>query len=162
VVKNFAPLPQQHNQQVIDKIQLELAKPHFQEIQAEYETVKKRAKRKPEWYRLFGGPSNLRDLANHLDQLGRYMILYPQWSSISHAHDAARFAPGTTITGDFMVRHLRQSRDIPFVVGYAATFMLHATRLVLRKFRPGEEQHLADWYKKEVQERFRELTGANS
>jgi hypothetical protein len=51
---------------------------------------------------------------------------------------------------------LRDPNEIQGVTRNAATLMLGATRLMLKKFRP--EENVADWYKKEIRDRFLAFT----
>ena len=128
-----------------------LAKPQFQPIEAEFERCKKKDGRRPNWYRLFDGPRNLKELARHLKREAEYEILYRHWSTISHAQDLSRFIARTT-EGNLATKGLRDPRQTKEIAPFAASFMLNATRLILGKFRP--EENIAEWYKREVRERF--------
>lgn len=138
-------------QRAIANLQRLLARPQFQPIEAELSKCKRKYKRRPNWYRLFGGPSSLQELARHLNRNAQYEFLYRHWSTISHAHDFSRFLTRTT-EGDSAIRGLRDPSQIKHVTIFTASFILNATPLVLGKFRPGED--IAEWYKREVRERF--------
>lgn len=127
-----------------------LRAPHIQPIEAEY--IKTRPKK---WCQLFGGPSNLRALAEELNYGGRYQILYRQWSTIAHAEDFFTFIE--TRNGTPTIARLRDPRKVAEMAGFAASFLLEATRKILLQLRPGEEASFATWYKQEVQERYRKL-----
>ena len=128
-----------------------LARPQFQPIQVEFERCKKKLKRKPPWYSLFGGPRNIQQLAHNRRQGARYDVLYRQLSMISHAQDVSRFMAGTT-AGEPAFKALRGSEQINEIATFASVSILSATRLALGKFRPGE--NISSWYKAEVREHF--------
>lgn len=115
-------------------------------------TERNRPKRKyPKWFSLFGGPSNLRELARNLKSEGQYLTLYGQWSRVSHAEDYARF-DRRDASADPTVRLIRDSSQMIEIAWFAASFMLRATRLVLGKFRPSES--MAAWYLRDVKPLF--------
>lgn len=140
-------------QKAILNLQTMLAKPHLQLIETEYKKYSR-----PEWYSLFGGPKNLRELAQRLQRGGHYEILYRQWSLTTHAQDFLPFVTRTT-EGKGAIKRLRDPGLIREIAGHTANFILAATRLVLRKLRPGED--LAPWYKRDVQELYRIISGSN-
>jgi hypothetical protein len=127
----------------------------FRPILEEYRQVHDLRQRR-HWYQLFHGPSNLRDLAVRLDQGAQYDVFYRDWSSITHAEDVSRFIAATG-RGDPTARLLRGRVKYAEVGCAAARTMLSTTRLMLAKFRRGEETALAGWYKKEVQGSFQTL-----
>lgn len=138
-------------QKPMRNLQTILAKPHIQPIEAEYDKCKK-----PRWYALFSGPSNLRMLADYLRRGGQYEILYRDWSTTAHAQDFLPFMARTS-KGERTIGRLRHIREFKQVASHASAFVLDATRHVLSKYRPGE--NLATWYKREVQEPYRALGG---
>ena len=140
-------------QEAIDNLRQVLIKPHFKPIEAEYD----KPKRRPHWFQLFGGPSDLHLLAKHLKREAQYEFLYRRWSTVSHANDFSRLM-GVTKTGGHTIRQLRDPDAINEVMSFAPTFMLEATRAMMHKFRPGEAASLSKWYKTEVRLRFRLMT----
>lgn len=119
----------------------------LRDIETEYQ---KQKKGKPNWYSLYGGPNNVRELAIHLNKLGYYDALYSGWSSTMHATDASRFLTRTS-EGKGGFHPLRYPGSLKDYAWLAATFMAMATGLMVQKFRPGED--LSRWYKEEVKER---------
>jgi hypothetical protein len=147
IVRKIVLPPQDQVQAAIANLQHLLARPQFQEIEAEI----KKHRKKSHWYQLFGGPKNLREPASHLNRQAQYHVFYRHWSSIAHAHDLSRFI-NKTPEGKGTYKMLRNPNDIQEVTLNTAIIILNATRLVLGKFRPGE--NLASWYEREVQKRF--------
>jgi hypothetical protein len=52
--------------------------------------LKRMKGRPPAWYSLYGGPSSLAELAEHLGHLDEYDVLYREWSGPIHASDLGR------------------------------------------------------------------------
>lgn len=118
-------------------------------IEQEYQQMLKR-RRDPAWYSLFGGPKNVRELAIHLGQERHYTDLYKYWSTFSHGGDASTgFAKSSK--GGVAFKVLRSPEMILTLAHLAALFLIHATRLMIEKFRPGES--LRSWYLEEVKPR---------
>ncbi len=115
-------------------------------IEAEYQRQKHKS---PNWYSLFNGPHDLCELAIHLDRAELYNLLYRKWSSTMHATDATRYL--ATIKGNPFFCQLRHPGPLTNYAWYAATFMVEATRLMIRAFSPGED--LSRWEKEEVEKR---------
>lgn len=138
-----------------DNMRQLLAKRQYQPAAAEYQARKKKGKgRIPQWFSLFGGPSNLADLALTLGSGAEYEILYRRWSSIAHGVDVARFLTPTD-TGEAGLYPLRNAMDLPQIALFGSAHLLDATQRLIRKFRPGED--LSRWYKREVHARFKRL-----
>jgi len=133
-----------------DNMRQLLAKPQYQAAEAEYQQCKKRMKRVPQWFSLFGGPSSLRDLAVSLRRGAEYEILYRQWSAIAHGHDVGRFFVPSDTGGEASIYSLRNAKELPQIALYSASYMLDATRAIILRFRPGERESLARWYVRDV------------
>ena len=115
-----------------DNLEKFLSKPHLSPVVSEFSKFKRR----PHWYQLFGGPSNLRELARRLERHAQYEILYRYYSTAVHGHDM-RFLQVTEHGGSALF--LRDTAPLAHIAGMAASWMLSATRLMLGKFRPGED-----------------------
>jgi len=139
--------------QAIENLESLLSQPNYQTVESEYQRLKKTNHRKPEWYSLFGGPHNLRELSRHVGRGAQYDILYRYWSQITHAGDLSRFLTRTN-EGSPAFKPIRNLEDIKYVSGYAARQILSTTRKMLGKFRPGEERSFLKWYSQEISERF--------
>ena len=138
--------------QAIENLEGFLTHPHILPIERLFEEH-----RRWKWYQILDSSlCNLRALARHLEREAEYQILYRQWSSVSHGHDLSRFLAKSS-DGDPGFRSLRDPSSIREVAGHAASFILRATRLVLGRFRPGED--LSRWYAAEVRERYILITG---
>jgi hypothetical protein len=144
--------PSSEAQKAIADLKPILSKPHFKDVEKEYSSYKK-ARR---WYSLFGGPSNLRALAEYLKRGAQHAFLYRQWSTASHAQDLLPFLARTE-KGESGIGSIRNPKEMKTVTSFASTFILGATRLIIEKLRPGE--NFSKWYMEEVRERYLVLKG---
>lgn len=140
-----------------DILQRLLNKEHFSPILEWLEHPSHRKIRN--WYSLFDGPATLRDLARRMGRHAQYLVLYRGWSQVSHALDISRFL-NRAGSQDPTVQLIRDPRGIKTVAGFAATFVLTGTRLVLGKFRPGEDY--SAWYRREVMEDYHRIWDRDS
>ena len=146
-IKEF-PLPSRDIvEPAVDNLRQLLARDQFSEIMTEFDA----AGGFPNWFSLFGGPSNLRELARHLHLHAQYDVLYRQWSLATHAQDFSPFLASSP-DGGKGIRGLRDVAPTKEVATFALVFLLNATRLLLDKFHPGEPW--GNWYMREVRERF--------
>ncbi|MFN8589402.1 MAG: DUF5677 domain-containing protein [Candidatus Eisenbacteria bacterium] len=116
---------------------------------SEHEAVKSRLQHEPEWFALNSGPKSIEQLARALELPGLYAVLYRDWSAIVHAADGSRYSASGP-SGVRVIGHLREPEKLPAVTGLCVSFLVDATRLMLQKFRAGEEQMFARWYVDEV------------
>jgi len=107
--------------------------------------------RRPYWFELWEGPSNLRELARHLGERSYYDIMYRYWSRVSHAQDFSRFLTKMP-DGRSGIRGLRDPNAIREVVTFAPSLILSATRQIMARFRPGED--IRAWYLREVRDSY--------
>jgi hypothetical protein len=148
---NLPPMP--NLPQAIQNLQSLLGKPNYQIAEAEYHRLTKTRKGSPRWYSFFDGPRSLEELSRHMGRSAQYEFLYRYWSSITHARDFSRYLTRTS-GGSPAFKPLRNPKDIKQISSIAASLILHATRKVLGKFRPGEARSIAKWYIQEVRDRY--------
>ena len=157
-VSKYMKLPSFPNlSQVIQNLKSLLNNPNYQFADYEYQRIKSIRKRKPNWYSIFGGPSNLRDLAKHLNWGAQYDILYRSWSSIAHADDLSQFITQTK-RGSSAFHPIRNHEELKLFSVIASSFILHATMKMIGKFRSGENASLGRWYVREARKRHLALT----
>ncbi len=134
--------------EAIDRLKSGLAQPGYAEAYGQYQKVSRQ--RPPHWYQLFGGPTNLRELAREVGREGAYEILYGEWSILGHAKDALLRNLVEGKAGGPAVRPIRSPETIPQTVSHAVDFALEATRLMIQRYRPEELTRYAEWYVTEV------------
>lgn len=140
---NFSSIPD--TSEIVKYYDLLLKKPHLSSIESEYLRLKKIKHRKPNWYSLFNGPSNIENLAKHLNRGAQYNILYRQWASVSHAVDLSNylFESNGKVT---IYKPIRNTEDLNPLSSIASSFMLHGIFKFTGRFRPGENKSLGKWY----------------
>ncbi|MGB2963699.1 MAG: DUF5677 domain-containing protein [Anaerolineales bacterium] len=154
VTSSFFPLAsslQKQNQLAIENLDSFLSKDHIKPINDEYKKHKN-----PKWFHLFKGPSTIRDLAVHHKMGGSYEILYRYWSRSAHGQDLLSFI-SRTVDGESAIGKIRNTKDLALAASLASTFLLGATRKLIKKYRPGED--ISRWFKKEIYQ-YRKSIGA--
>lgn len=106
------------------------------------------------WYRLYGGPNDLRELSYRVGRSAFYDFMYRYWSRVSHAHDFGPFIAKDP-KGRGVIRPIRDPQELKEVANFAATIMIAATRKLITKFRPDET--IANWYKRDVRPLYTQL-----
>lgn len=130
-----------------------IRKERNKDAEAEYQGLKQKRRREPEWYQLFGGPSNLRELAQRLNYRARYDFLYRSWSNLAHAGDLSRFIARTR-NGESAINPIRNADELATTACFAAWIMLEAKKLLLARFHPGEEASVKRWYLAEIRGKY--------
>jgi hypothetical protein len=149
-IQDLPTLPQDQVHKAIDNLQKLVRRDQFSDIEKEYRTFEK----PPHWYRLFGGPASIQQLAYKLNRHSQYDYLYRNWSTIAHAHDFSKFI-AVDSAGESGIRGIRDVGPLQEVSMFAAEIILEATRRMLLEFRPGEDY--ARYYEAEVRDKFRQV-----
>ena len=127
---------------------------HFQAVRSEYESLRKK-KDRPNWYELFEGPRNVRELARTVGWGGVYALFYSDWSRAVHGLGASvHIQPGKS--SGIAINALRTPLNFQFRAQLVAVLVLDATRMILDHFRPGER--IGVWYEREVRSPFLALS----
>lgn len=115
-------------------------------IEAEYQRTKKGPSRFPEWFSLYDGPKNRRELAEAVGYGSMYHLMYGDWSGLGHANDLHRFL--ATVDGRPAFDAVRRPDELQKIAQYAALLLLRAHREMINKFRHGES--MVSWYDREI------------
>jgi hypothetical protein len=134
-----------------------LLRPQYLAIEAEYQNLKRSLRRKPDWYQLFGGPSNIRELAKRLDRLAEYEVLYRSWSGLVHGTDI--FDQKMVGRGREMhVVQLRNPAGVEMIISFSIMFASRSFRKLFDVYMPERVATLRDWYKTEIQTAYRAVS----
>ena len=118
-----------------------LSKSRWTEYNAEYTIIKK-----PEWYKYFGGPENLRDMAkDHLNMLGSYELFYRRFSQPMHADDIIADAMIDDGRAGLTVALFRRYEQIDIVADLAAAYELKVLGQIVNTFLKTEEEEFQKW-----------------
>jgi hypothetical protein len=151
-LKRIPALPQDTVSQAIGNLHNLLAKPQLAVIDRDLAQLGWPKK----WYRLYGGPNTIRELGQRVGRAAQYDFLYRHWSRVSHAHDFAPFIARTP-DGQVAIRGIRDPSDLKAVAIFASSLIFEATRVLLGKFRPGED--IGPWYLRDVRAAYMRLCG---
>jgi hypothetical protein len=132
----------------IDRINIELKKPWFSQIDAEYEAKKRKGtSHDPAWYQCLGFQT-VHAIAKKFDHVASYDLWYNQGSKIMHAES---FSQQISVlkSGGFLkpLRHLELASELCSSLSQTA---IRAYRLILEHYRPVDipafvEKYKQDW-----------------
>lgn len=152
----FNALPVLNYPKMIANLQNMLAKPEFKLIEAEWQRLKAlKNKRDPEWYSLFSGPKNVRELAIHLGMAGMYEFMYRFWSESVHAGmamEAIGRKDGTTV-----MRPIRHPEQLQSAVQHAAALALLLAKRLVEVYAPTKWPQLLAQHRRTAGKRAAEL-----
>lgn len=133
----------------VARLEIVLNRPGMVPIEAEFQRTRNvRKKNYPDWYELFDGPRDRRELARSIGQEAQYEGFYGEWSSFSHAADASAYLTEGDHPGEAAFLGVRTPLKIPERAFLAAGYLINATRLMTDHFRNGG--NLQRWYVEEV------------
>jgi hypothetical protein len=129
--------------------------PEFKEVNDEFERLRtdnkgKRSKRDRDWYSLFSGPSNLRQLCEKLSIEGEYDIFYSSSSEVAHATTQKKMISHQG--GEIIFEQIRNMNRFDQIVRYSSSLIFRTYRIILEKYRPEEA---AGSFKKRYREEWR-------
>ncbi len=113
----------------------------FKEVNDEFERLRagkkgKRSNFDSQWYSLFGGPSNFRELCVKLSLEGEYDIFYSHASGVMHAMTQMKMI--THQGSEILFEPIRSLDGFGDVARYCASLAIKTFPLVLRQYRMGE------------------------
>ena len=133
------------------KIDSLLADPQFARINGKFEGHYLEHHFDKPWHEIYGARS-IRQVSKDINKLAEYDGIYSSLSGVTHGSDIWRsifFG-----TGKLAVAPIREPQHIPNSVQLAVTMTLRVYTLVLKEFRPGEEENFARKYLDEWRDRF--------
>jgi hypothetical protein len=151
---NFETIPNIYKS--IENLESLLVSPNYVIAEEEYQKLKKTKKGALNWYTLFSGPKNIRELSRYSNHLSEYDLLYRGWSNVIHAGDLTHFLTKTNnnLPG---FKTIRNHEDLGQVAKFASTFLIDATKLMINKYRHGENQSFGAWYMREIRKPYLSL-----
>ena len=135
-----------------------LSNPRYVEAAREYERLKRKMRRGPQWFQLFGGPDSIEQLAARVSMADWYQILYRDWSGVVHATDV--------ITGKVSsrnqsteIRQLRWAGGAGAVYNFAVSLALSTFRHLTAATMPQRSDLVRKWYIDEVRPLYHSVSG---
>jgi hypothetical protein len=130
-----------------------------QEALAEIGRMRKgKAKRNPNWYSLYDGPSNLEELSSRIGEESLYSFFYRYWSRSTHGIDIVQGKLGRTESGRAGILQLDIPANAQNISQMTINIALPAYRLIVIIFSPDKLEDFARWYLTEIQGLFMEFT----
>jgi len=135
----------------VQRIDTILGKAPFDAINARFVPHYSRRGFDEPWYKVYGAAS-IRGIADELGKLNEYVCLYSSLSGVTHGSDMWK----GIVIGDetIQVNPVRQPQQIAEVARLALSFALRVYSLVLRQYRPGEEENFNRKYLVEWRDRY--------
>lgn len=149
---------------MVANLQEMLARPEFLPIEAEWQrmTGTGKKKRKTNWFALFGGPSDVEQLAKRFNHAGMYEFLYRHWSNAVHAGDCLRcIARGNGFNrGEIAIKPIQHPEGLQSMVVWSAAVCHLVARALRGRWATQSENEIAegDWNSR-VQPRLNEMYG---
>ena len=146
--------------QRIQNLEQLLAKPEYREVVKEYEHIRKNDGRTPEWYRLFEGPQNIKQLSDQLGHSGKYEILYRIWSRATHGLDLidGNISPGPNGLVNFV--QIKNPEFAQSATSLGISFALSLFQTMVKFHKPDYNAKVGEWYIREIRQLQTWLTGA--
>lgn len=147
----YIPPPPEISEEYFEKLNASLEKPEYADVYEEYKRLGVDQKR-VEWYSLYNGPSNIRELAEYLGQRTAYDSLYRRWSKLTHManpdHLSLRMEDGTSILGP-----IRNPLRLISISNNALGSILEASQAMIKQFRSGDLRSFLRWWHEEIREK---------
>jgi hypothetical protein len=137
-----------------------LRRPAFVPVEAEWQAAKNRRGKEPNWFSLFGGPKDIKDLAKEMEELSTYWFLYKHWSDVTHAGSGMENV-AMTASNEKVIRPLRHPEELKSVVQIITGFSNDVAVALLTTYRPDLLQEYHERFAVEMLPTFQALTGDN-
>ncbi|MEX2231413.1 MAG: DUF5677 domain-containing protein [Cyclobacteriaceae bacterium] len=131
----------------ISNLESLLRLPLYQQAEAEYQRLVNQGEKNPTWYRLFGGPSKIEELAQRLNLSAFYEVLYREWSGPTHGTDIVqgKIFANSSNTVDFV--QIRYAKDAQSAVSWGMTLSLRTFQTFIKNRLPDKLDEYKNWYK---------------
>lgn len=136
-----------------------LTKAEFVDVEADWQARKGKAN----WYSLFKGPPNFKDMCDRLKQDDLYEWAYRHWSSAMHATDGfEKIAGSSSATGEKSIKPLRHPDGLQGHVVFAIGVAHMVSRWILDRWGTKEQKEKAQAdYEANIRPGLKELQGGD-
>lgn len=122
-----------------------LTQPEYKEISHEFKNRLGKRKR-IEWYSLFGGPNNIRELANYLKYPAFYDILYQSFSSSTHGTNIIKGKITSDVNNRATIYQIRLPLNIEPLISFSILLSFHLYNDFTTKRHPDKVDLVKNWY----------------
>jgi len=162
---NKMKIPDFPHEKAIKNLEALLKKPKYAVAETEYQRIiqlpRRDRRRYTKWYSMNDGPTNVWELAKHVELLGLYEILYRNWSGFIHGVDIIEGILSRAPDGRAEIIQIRSPRDAQIITNLTISFAIHIIRKYIKHFLPAKESEFTEWYLKEIRNGFLELLKEN-
>ena len=130
----------------ITALEATLQEPAYQQAEQEYQRLRLSGERNPPWYRFYGGPKNIEEMANHLNMMALYDVVYRGWSGPIHGTDIIVGKATLSADGSAEIFQLRHFGDVQEVAQWTLSLSLMMFKLYIDKRLPAKTNDYAAWY----------------
>lgn len=117
-----------------------------QEAEAEYQRLRSTGEKDPAWYRFYGGPKSMVELADKLYYMALYDLLYRKWSGPVHGTDVIAGKTSIAPDGTTEIWQLRTYKDVQHVGQWALNLSLMMFEFYVDKRIPERKDDYRKWY----------------
>jgi len=136
----------------IDRLNRLLGKPMYQKVDQEFERVQKAHKRNPNWFSLYDGPRDIKQLAEKLGHSGIYETLYRFFSATTHGMDVVDHKISRGDKGLTNIVQIRFALHAQNLTSLAISFALSLFRTMIKFHKPDCKPKLEEWYAREIRD----------
>jgi hypothetical protein len=138
-----------------------LKKQEYKDVDNEWKKTKARLNREPNWYSLFHGPRNLKELAEVLNREDWYEILYRYWSSTTHAIDPFK---NLVLIKDKTagIKGFRSGEHSATITSLSIGFLLKSCLKMIDLYVPSKKIIFSTWYLQHLSEDYLKLNDSLS
>jgi len=129
-------------------------------VKTEYERTKKSDKKSPEWYRLFGGPGNIKELCDKLKIPVLYEVFYRNLSDSIHGNDIIHGKIAESSNGNIDIYQIRFYKDAQEVTSLALLLTVRLYDIYISERLPQRKLDFKNWFQT-VYEPFSKITNKN-
>ncbi len=140
----------------IESFNMAMLSPEYAPINAEWNrTVSLKTKngknkkyQSVQWFNLFDGPANIRELTKAVVDVSFYEIFYKMMCETTHAADAMKYF-GRGVAGETAIRPIRHPDGMQYRIYFVSVLCIYLIRFLLRKFAPDKMVDFMDVYKRD-------------
>ena len=118
----------------------------YQQAEQEYQRLRSSNEKNPPWYRFYGGPKNIEEMANHLNLMALYDVVYRRWSGPTHGTDVIVGKASVSADGFAEIFQLRHFGDVQEVAQWTLSLSLRMFKLYIDERLPAKTNDYAAWY----------------
>ncbi len=141
---DFLDVP--HLDKAIKNLESLIQRPEYADANKEYDKLIASGEKKPQWFRLFDGPKNVEQLADHLNLQSFYEILYRNYSGPTHGTDIIQGKISESVSNGVDIVQIRNPKDAQTVTTFALTLSIRIYRIFIEARIPERQDDHKKWY----------------